>query len=113
MTHFKDFASRDSDRADVNITNLQYLYYYSLSPTTSIGAAPNIIINWEQSGSNKYTVPVGIGFNTTVNIGKVPVRFGAEFMYSVIQPDDVLGTKWDFRIYFIPAAPSALFGWMQ
>ncbi len=113
VTHFKDFASRDSDRADVNITNLQYLYYYSLSPTTSIGAAPNIIINWEQSGSNKYTVPVGIGFNTTVNIGKVPIRLGAEFMYSVIQPDDVLGTKWDFRIYFIPAAPSALFGWMQ
>ena len=112
VTHFKDYAG-DSSRGDVNMTNLQYLYYYSLSPTTSIGAAPNIIINWEQDGSNKYTVPVGIGFNTTVNIGKVPVRFGAEFMYSVIQPDDVLGTKWDFRIYFIPAVPSALFGWMQ
>jgi hypothetical protein len=58
-------------------------------------------------------VPVGIGFNTTVNIGKVPVRFGAEFMYSVVTPDDVLGTKWDFRIYFIPAALSALFSFMQ
>ena len=113
LTHFKDFASRDSSRGDVNMTNLQYLYYWSLSPTVSIGAAPNIIINWEQSSGNKVTVPIGFGINTTVNIGKVPVRFGAEFMYSVVQPDDVLGTKWNFRFYIIPAAPSALFGWMN
>jgi hypothetical protein len=43
----------------------------------------------------------------------VPVRFGAEVHYSVIQPDDVPGAKWDFRFYVIPAAPSALFKWMQ
>ena len=96
-----------------NMTNLQYLWYYSLSDTFSIGAAPNIIINWEQDSGNKITVPLGIGFNSTVNIGKVPVRFGAELHYSVIKPDDVLGTKWDFRFYIIPAVPSALFGWMQ
>ncbi len=113
VTHFKDFASRDSDRADVNITNLQYLWYYSLSDTFSIGAAPNIIVNWEQTSGNKVTMPLGIGFNSTVNIGKVPVRFGAELHYSVITPDDVLGTKWDFRFYIIPAAPSALFSFMQ
>ena len=27
--------------------------------------------------------------------------------------DDVLATKWNFRFYVIPAAPSALFGWMN
>jgi hypothetical protein len=113
VTHFKDFASRDKDRAGVNVTNLQYLWYYSLSDTFSIGAAPNIIINWEQSSGNKVTVPLGIGFNSTVNIGKVPVRFGAELHYSVVTPDDVLGTKWDFRFYIIPAAPSALFSFMN
>jgi len=25
----------------------------------------------------------------------------------------VLSTKWNFRFYVIPAAPSALFGWMN
>ena len=113
VTHFKDFASRDSSRADVNLTNIQYFLYRSLSPTTSIGAAPNIICNWEQSGGNKCTVPIGIGWSTTVQMGKVPVRFGAEFHYSIIKPDDVLHTKWDFRFYIIPSAPSALFGWMN
>jgi hypothetical protein len=33
--------------------------------------------------------------------------------YSVIQPDDVAGAEWNFRFYVIPAAPSALFEWMQ
>ena len=112
LMHYEDFAG-DDDRADVSMTNLQYFWYYSLSDTFSIGAGPNIIANWEQSGSDRFTVPIGIGFNTTVNIGKVPVRFGAEIHYSAIQPDDVLGTEWNFRFYAIPAAPSALFGWMQ
>ena len=47
--HYWDFAG-DSDRDPVNLTNLQYFYMYSLDPVTSIGAAPNIIINWEQDG---------------------------------------------------------------
>ncbi len=113
ITHFEDFADKEEDRADVSLTNLQYFLFYSLSETTAVGASPNIICNWEQTSSNECTVPLGLGFSTTVNIGKVPVRFGAEAHYSVVRPDDVLGTKWDFRFYVIPAAPSALFEWMQ
>lgn len=112
LTHFKDFAG-SSNRADVNLSNLQYFLFYSLSPTFSIGAAPNIICNWEQSSSNECSVPIGIGMSSTVNIGKVPVRFGAELHYTVIKPDHVLYTEWDFRFYVIPAAPSALFKWMN
>ncbi len=112
MQQYWDFAG-DSDRDDVNMMNLQYFYMYSLDETTSIGAAPNIIINWEQDSDNKLTLPVGLGINKTVQIGKVPVRFGAEVYYSVIQPDDVAGAEWNFRFYMIPAAPSALFKWMQ
>ncbi len=112
VQHYWDFAG-DSDRDDVNLTNLQYLWYYSLNSTTSIGAAPNIIANWEQSSGNKWTVPVGIGINKTVQFGKVPVRFGAEVHYSVIRPDDVASAEWNFRFYMIPAVPSALFDWMQ
>ncbi len=111
VTHYKDFEGK-SYANDVNLTNLQYFVFRSISPTTAIGAAPNIICNWEASGDN-CTVPIGIGVSTTVQMGKVPVRFGAEFMYSVIQPDDQLSTKWNFRFYVIPSAPSALFDWMN
>lgn len=110
--HYFDFAG-DDDRDDVNMTNLQYFVYYSLDDTSSIGAGPNIIANWEADSDNAYTVPVGIGYNKTIQIGKVPVRFGAEAHYSVIMPDDTPGAEWDFRFFIIPAVPSALFDWMN
>jgi hypothetical protein len=110
--HYKDFAG-DGDAPDVNLTNLQYFVYYSLDETTSIGAAPNIIADREQSGSDRFTVPVGIGINKTFQFGKVPVRIGFEVHYSAIQPDDIPASEWDFRLFIIPAAPSALFEWMQ
>ena len=112
VQQYWDFAG-DSDRDNVNLMNLQYFYMYSLNETTSIGAAPNIIANFEQSSGNKWTVPIGLGINKTINIGKVPVRFGLEAYYSAIKPDDVVGTEWNYRFYMIPAAPSALFKWMQ
>jgi len=112
LQHYWDYAG-DSDRADVNMSNLQYLYYYGLDETSSVGAMPNIIINWEENSDNAFTVPIGFGYNKTVQIGKVPVRFGAEVHYSVIMPDDIPGAEWDFRFYIVPAVPSALFEWMN
>jgi hypothetical protein len=112
VMHYWDYAG-DSDRDDVNLTNFQYFIYYSLSDTTSIGASPNIIANWEQNSDNAFTVPVGLGINRTFQFGKVPVRIGFEVHYSVVQPDDVPGSEWDFRLFIIPAAPSALFDWMN
>ena len=89
------------------------LIYYSLDETTSIGAAPNIIANWEQDGDNTWTVPIGLGISKTIQMGKVPVRFGFEVHYSVITPDDTPGAEWDFRLYVIPAVPAALFSRLQ
>ena len=110
--HYWDFAG-DSGRDDVNMTNLQYFVQYRLNSTTTIGATPNIIANWEQDSDNAFSVPIGIGINKTVQLGQVPVRFGAEVHYYVVQPDDIPGPEWGFRFFVIPAAPSALFDWMQ
>ncbi len=110
--HYWDFAGK-SDRSDVNLTNLQYFVQYRLNSTTTIGATPNIIANWEQNKDNRFQVPIGIGINRTFQFGKVPVRFGAEVHKYVVTPDDVPGNEWGVRFFVIPAAPSALFDWMQ
>ena len=110
--HYWDFAG-DSSRAAVNLSNIQSFYYYSIDDVTSIGAGPNIIANWQQNGSNRWTVPVGIGINRTFQFGKIPVRIGLEAHYSVFQPYNVAAAKWNYRIYFIPAVPAAMFKWMQ
>jgi hypothetical protein len=112
VQQYWDYAG-DDDRDDVNLMNLQYFIFYSLDEVTSIGCSPNIIANWEQSSGNKWTVPIGLGISRTFQFGKVPVRFGIEVHRTVIEPDDVAGSKWNYRFYVIPAAPSALFKWMQ
>jgi hypothetical protein len=112
VQHYWDYAG-DGDRDDVNITNIQTIYYWSLNETTSIGAGPNIIANWEQNSDNTWTVPVGIGINKTLQFGKIPVRVGLEYHHTIIEPDDIPGTDWSVRFYIIPAVPSALFEWMQ
>jgi hypothetical protein len=56
---------------------------------------------------------VGLGINRTFQFGKVPVRIGFEAHYSAIMPDDIPGSRWDLRFFIIPAAPSALFKWMN
>lgn len=112
VQHYWDYAG-DSDRTDVNTSNIQYLYYWSLSDTVSIGAGPNVIIDWEQNNDNRWTVPVGFGINKTFQFGKVPVRIGIEYFETVIEPDDVVHNESSWRIYIIPAVPSALFDWMQ
>jgi hypothetical protein len=101
-----------SGRDDVRLMNLQYFVFYSLTDTWSIGAAPNIIANWQASSGDKWTVPIGLGVSNTFQFGKMPVRIGAEFHYNVERPNTV-GANWCFRFYVIPAAPSALFKWMQ
>lgn len=110
--HYWDFAGED-DAPDVNMTNLQYFVFYGLNDTDSIGASPNIIIDWEQDSDNRYSVPIGIGYSTTVKFGNVPVRIGAEVHKYIVQPDDIPTPDWGFRFYIIPAAPSAMFNWMQ
>ena len=112
VQQYFDYAG-DDDRDDVNLTNLQYLYYYSINETTSIGAGPNVLVNWEQDNDNRWTVPIGIGINKTFQFGKLPVRMGVELHYSVIQPDDVPSNEWDLRFFIIPAVPSFMFDWMQ
>jgi hypothetical protein len=112
VQHYWDYAG-DGSRDAVNLTNLQYFIYYSIDDTTAIGAGPNIIANWEQDSENAFTVPIGIGISKTFQFGKVPVRFGLEYHHSIIRPDTAVGADWNVRFYMIPAAPSALFDWMN
>ncbi len=92
---------------------LSALAVHAAEEESSEPESAECLVDWEQDGSDRFTVPVGFGINKTINFGKVPIRFGREAMYSVVRPNNRPGSKWNFRIYLIPAVPSALFGWMQ
>jgi hypothetical protein len=63
---------------------------------------PNIQYNWE---TDELSLPVGMGFDTMINIGKLPVKIGAEAYYYVAQDDD-FGPEWQLRFFFVPVLPS-------
>lgn len=112
--HWWSFAGDDSididtslgrqrvDRPDVNLTDFQYILRYRLTPTTNIGCAPNIRYNWE---TDQLNLPVGIGMDTLIKIGKLPVKIGAEVHHYLERSDD-FGPEWMLRIYFIPVLPA-------
>lgn len=90
------------DRADVSLTDFQPVIRYRLSQTTNIGMAPNWRYNWE---TDQASIPVGIGFDTMVKIGRLPVKVGLEAYYYVEKSDE-FAPDWQLRFLFIPVFPS-------
>ncbi len=98
--HWMSFAG-DDDRNDVNLTDIQYVLRYRYSDVTNIGFGPNIQANWDADSDNRWTVPVGLGGDTLVKIGGLPIKLGFEAYYNVVRPDD-FGPEWQIRFMFVP-----------
>ena len=105
MQHWWDYASKSGRRDQVNLTNFQFIYRYRVTPTTNIGGTPNIIYNWD---TDEATIPLGIGADTIVKIGPLPMKIGAEFQYFPAQPD-LYGPEWQIRFVFVPIIPAPAF----
>lgn len=102
----------DNKRAEVSLTNIQYFIYYkppwSKEAQWRIGMSPNVSINWKASG-DKTILPVGLGISRMIQIGPLPVEISIEADYSVVHPSDKPGSRWDFRVYFVPVIPTFMF----
>ena len=102
----------ESKRADVNLTNIQYFLYYvpPWDPKAQwrIGMSPTVSIDWKAKG-DKLTFPVGLGIERMFAIGQLPVFIQLEVAYSVIHPEDKVGSRWNFRLNIIPVIPTFLF----
>jgi hypothetical protein len=102
LTVDTNLGSVNVERPDVNLTDFQYILRYRSSPLTNIGMAPNIRYNFE---TDELSLPIGIGFDTLIKIGRLPAKIGAELHYYV-QQDDKFGPEWLLRILFVPVLPS-------
>lgn len=108
--HWWSFAG-DSDRNDVNLSDLQYILRYRLTPETNIGMSPNIQYNWEKDNSDdRLSFPVGLGMDTMIKIGPLPVKIGGEAYYYLTGPDSA-SREWQLRLFFTPVLPSP--GWSK
>jgi hypothetical protein len=88
-----DVGGSDSITESTNQADIQYFLNYRVSNTALIGMTPNIQIDWEKSGSDRFTVPVGLGYIDMFKVGPMPVRWGVELQYYVMKPDANVGTS--------------------
>jgi hypothetical protein len=105
--HWWDYAG-PSDEDHVSLSNIQYLLYYRLTDATNIGFGPNITADWTADSDQRWTVPVGLGFNTTTKIGPLPVKVGLE-VYTYVEKPDNFGPDWGIRLIFSPIVPKPAF----
>jgi hypothetical protein len=91
----------DDDRPDTKQSDIQYFINWKLNETMLIGMTPNIQIDWEREGSDRFTIPIGIGTIGMFRWGKTPVRWGVELQYYVKQPDPV-ALEWNLKFFIAP-----------
>jgi hypothetical protein len=112
--HWWSFAGEDTikvntslgkvraDRPDVSLTDFQPIIRYRVNNKTNIGLAPNWRYNWE---TDQLSLPLGMGADTLIYMGPLPVKVGLEAYYYVERDDD-FGPKFQFRLLFVPVLPA-------
>jgi hypothetical protein len=111
LQNWWSFAGPDS-RASVRSMNLQPIASYFLPDAWSIGYSGNILANWNNAGSDTFTVPIGVSIAKVVKLGKLPVRFALGGQWMPIQPD-AYGQKWNLQLVVAPVLPKLVKGYLS
>jgi hypothetical protein len=89
------------ERADVNQMLLQPFVNYNLKHGWYLTSSPIITSNWEVSGNDRWTVPVGGGVGKIVHFGKVPVSTYAQLFRNVERPNGTSSWSARFQMTFL------------
>ena len=79
-----------------NTTMLQPMFFYAIAPGKSIAYNAAISADWNADSNNRWTVPIGLSYNQTFDMGN---GHGFDFMigpyYNVERPDGA--ARWTLR----------------
>ncbi len=105
--HWESYA--DGGRGPNRSTSFSWLnvfYFYNLPGGWQVGGTPVVTSDWEASGDDRWTVPVGLGvYKTSLIGGKMPMKIGMEMQYMPITPD-TYGQEFNIRFVVAPILPS-------
>ena len=99
----------DPSRADTSQMNIQPIANLFFDGGWNVGYSGNILANWEASGSDRWTVPIGVGVGKVVKFGRLPVKISLAGQYMVTQPDPV-GQRWNIQLSLTPVLPKLIKG---
>lgn len=97
-------VSGTNRRREVSQANIQYFLWRKLPGGWQVGTSSNIVYDRKASGPNAWTVPIGLGFTKTANVGGLPIKFELQGQAMVVHPDD-FGQRWNIRFAITPVIP--------
>ena len=75
---------------------IQPFVNYNLPGGTYINTVPIITADWKAEGSQRWTVPLGLGVGHIFHVGRLPVNTQVGGYYNVVHPDN--GPNWQLRL---------------
>jgi len=93
----------DGGRADVDQMTVQPFINYNIPNGDGwyLKSAPVITANWEASGGDTWTVPLGGGFGRVMNFGTQPVNLSLDAYANVVKPDGGADFQVNAQIVFL------------
>ena len=88
----------DSDRPSVSQLTFQPFINYNRKEGWYLVSTTILTANWEASGGNQWTVPLGGGFGRIFAIDKQKVNASLQDYWNVVKPDG--GPDWTLRTQF-------------
>jgi len=83
-------------RRSVNQMLLQYFINYNLKKGWYVTIQPIVTANWQASGGNVWTVPVGGGIGRIMKFGAEPVNIAGQLYGNAAYPTN--GSPWSMRL---------------
>ena len=84
-----------SFEGDHNVFVVQPIINYNLKDGWYLTSVPLITADWEATGSNTWTVPVGGGAGKIFHVGKQPMNAQVQVFYNLDNPN--VGPEWSLR----------------
>ena len=92
------------DSGNFNTLTLQPMFYYNIPsmPGTSIAYNALISADWEASSGNRWTVPIGLTFSKTLDMGDGNgLELSAGPYYNVVRPEGAAGWQLRFGVNWL------------
>jgi hypothetical protein len=99
-TQIWSFAG-DSQRESVSSLSWQYFIVYNMAKGWSLLTAPTMTADWNADSGNKWTVPVGGGFERLGHIGHQIVKLSVEAYWNAARPDGAAAWTFQFTTFLI------------
>ena len=91
---------------EVNQFLLQPFVNYNFGKGWALSSSPVITANWDASGGEEWTVPLGVGVSKTTAFNRRPMSLSMQYYHNVEHPTASAGDQLRLQISFLyPSAP--------